>query len=97
MSNFNDSIAIVNDKLKYYDISLSQKATNEIGEVVEGEAPVGYAVINTMTGITELTSTLLPQAIYQAQHFDQTLEAVFTPEAKAPVLEMMNTEDVVPS
>ena len=53
----------------------------------------GYAVINIETGITEHTTMMLPGAIFQAQHFNDTLESLLA-ENKEPVLGLV--EDILP-
>ena len=55
----------------------------------------GYAVRNKETGITEHTTMMLPGAIYQCQHFNDTLVSLLTkPEQETPGLALV--EDIVP-
>ena len=60
----------------------------------------GYSVRNIETGIVEHTTMILPQAIYQAQGFSDSLD-VLLKEDDAPtqlsLVEMDVGEDVVPN
>lgn len=63
----------------------------------------GYAVVNKETNVVEHTSTMLPGAIYQCMHFNDTLTAQLTPKTIAArgedivgeLLEDMSIVDVV--
>ena len=57
----------------------------------------GYVVVNKETGVIEHSTTMLPGAIFQAQHFNDTLTSLLSPpEEDEGLLEDMNVpEDVV--
>lgn len=61
----------------------------------------GYVVINRETGIIEHSSTMLPGAIYQCQHFNDTLITLLAPEPEDNELAALGAmdvpEDVVPN
>jgi len=83
----------INKDLKYYEIILVGKALAEDGNYVEGIC-VGYGLQNLATGIIEHTSTILPGVMWQAQHFEQTLQSLLEPETTGPV--GVDSDDVIP-
>lgn len=88
-------LAKTNDDLKYYEVQFSDE-----GSIMceDGEYRVrpGYAVVNTLTRVREHTTTLLPGAIFQAQHLDATLDGLLNPqEMEYPSLEDVTLDDVV--
>jgi hypothetical protein len=72
---------------------------NALGE--DGKYGVsGYAVVNKKTDVTEHTSMMLPGAIFQAQHFSDTLDSLLADKGPvAPPIDMsaIDVEDVVPN
>ena len=54
----------------------------------------GYAVVNKENKTIEHTTMMLPGAIYQCQHFNDTLIALLAQEKEAPGLAIV--EDIVP-
>jgi hypothetical protein len=84
----------INKDLKYYEVRLTDKAVGELGELVEGDGePVGYKLVNKITGITEHTSIFLAGVIYQAAHFDSTVKGALS--APEPVA-VESADDVIP-
>ena len=73
------------------------------GELVIGEdgnytERQGYVVINKETGIVEHTTIMLPGAIFQCQHFNDTLVSLLSPPVDTTDLSEMDvTDDVVPN
>ena len=59
----------------------------------------GYAVVNEETGVIEHTTMMLPGAIFQCQHFNDTLKGLLeTPEDNVVELSAIDVpDDVVPS
>ena len=60
----------------------------------------GYGVVNKQTDVVEHTSMMLPGAIFQCQHFNDTLESLLAKpeEVVEPVdLRVVDVEDVVPN
>ncbi len=72
-----------------------------IGEDGKYEDMDGYVVINRETGVIEHTTIMLPGAIFQCQHFNDTLESLMSPpeEGEDGVdLSSLNVpEDIVPN
>jgi len=54
----------------------------------------GYVVVNKETGVIEHSTTMLPGAIFQCQHFSDTLTGLLNPEMVPPT---MIPDDVVPN
>lgn len=48
----------------------------------------GYVVINKETGVIEHTTMILPQAIYQAQGFSDSLDALLKADDAAEVVDI---------
>ena len=89
----NEILTRVNEGLKYYEVQYWDRE----GVVCEdGEIRVrpGYHVVNTVTKVHEHTTTLLPGAIFQAQHLDATLDGLLNPQ-ETYALEEMPMDDVV--
>jgi hypothetical protein len=82
-----------------YDVISTDNALGEDGDL----GHLGYAVVNKETTQVECTTQILPQAIYQAQGFSDSLVALMDESAKAPadrqmtLLDFPTPEDVVPS
>ncbi len=60
----------------------------------------GYCVINKESGNIEHSTTMLPGAIFQAQHFSDTLESLLnpTPIEDTDALASLNVgDDIVPN
>lgn len=91
-------LAKANNNLKYYEVRFIEKTSNtpvmgEEGKYVKRD---GYAVYNKKSGVYEHTTTLLPGAIFQAQHLDATLDGLLNPESvEYPSLEDVHMDDVV--
>ena len=79
-----------------YEVIRFGAAMGEDGEI----GADGYAVRNKDTGVIEHSTVILPQAIYQAQGFSDSLDALFATK-DAPIqlslVEMDIGEDMVPS
>lgn len=56
---------------------------------------LGYAVINKDTTIIEHTTMMFPGAIFQAQHFNDTLKSLLEEGAEAPTLSVV--DDIIPA
>ena len=77
-----------------YFVTETDNAIGEDGNY--GQA--GYAVVNKDTGIIEHTTIMLPGAIFQSQHFSDTLKGLLeTPDNNVVNLAEVPTEDVVPN
>lgn len=90
----------VNKGLEYYEVGIIDGGdrTPVIGEDGQYHTRGGYAVRNKATGFVEHTTTLLPGAIFQAQHLDSTLDGLLNPPAtEPPALVDFPTEDTVPN
>ena len=70
-----------------------------IGEDGKYTSRDGYVVVNRETGVVEHTTIMLPGAIFQCQHFNDTLISLLSPpEVETPDLTGMDVpEDVVPN
>ncbi|MHC4647485.1 MAG: hypothetical protein ACYTBJ_18515 [Planctomycetota bacterium] len=88
----------VNEDLQYYQVT-HVTAENNVPVICEdGEyrKRAGYSVYNTLSGVHEHTTTLLPGAIFQAQHLDATLDGLINPKMQEyPALEDVAMDDVV--
>jgi len=62
---------------------------------------LGYVVVNKDTGVIEHSTTMLPGAIFQCQHFNDTLISLLTPpsedDATMDIGSMDVPEDIVPN
>jgi hypothetical protein len=85
-----------NEGLQYYEIVLTNECIGEDGSMMinRDETPLGYALINRTTGITEHTSQVLPAILWQVQHLEQTLTSLLEPEKTGPV--GVDSDDVIP-
>lgn len=84
---------------KHYEVRTSGD-WNVIDEAGVYSERGGYVVVNKDTEIVEHTTMIMPQAIYQAQGFSDSLDALLSPSAQPAQLELVNfpiDEDVVPS
>lgn len=54
-----------------FEVVLTDKALNEVGDACDA---MGYAVVNTDTGITERTTTVITDAMFMADTFNRMLE-----------------------
>ncbi len=71
-----------------------------IGEDGKYGAKSGYVVVNKETGVIEHSTVMLPGAIFQCQHFNDTLMNLLAPKDEAEVVDInsMNVpEDIVPN
>ena len=60
----------------------------------------GYVVVNRETGVVEHSTTMLPGAIFQCMHFNDSLISLLSPpeEAEEPDLAALNVpEDIIPN
>ena len=60
----------------------------------------GYVVINRDTGVIEHSTVMLPGAIFQCQHFNDTLISLLAPKDEAEIIDINSLnvpEDVVPN
>lgn len=72
---------------------------NAMGEKGEPDSN-GYAVVNKDTGVIEHTTIMLPGAIYQAQGFSDSLDALLKTDGaplQLSLVDMPTDEDVVPN
>ena len=69
-----------------------QKATDALGE--DGNyGREGYAVVNKVTGVVEHTTTVLPQALFQADAFMGALTSMDDPDGEDATM-IENSGDV---
>jgi hypothetical protein len=70
-----------------------------VGEDGQYKNGGGYVVINRETNIVEHSTIMLPGAIFQCQHFNDTLVSLLSPVEEGAVdIGAMNVpEDVVPN
>ena len=83
-------------KTARYDVVKCASAVGEDGKYGQE----GYAVRNIETGIVEHTTMILPQAIYQAQGFSDSLDVLLKEDnepTQLSLVEMDVGEDVVPN
>ena len=52
----------------------------------------GYVVVNKETGVTEHSTTMLPGAIFQCQHFNDTLVDLLRPADEAEVVNLQSVD-----
>ena len=63
-----------------------------------GTAAAGYVVINKETGVIEHSTVMLPGAIFQCQHFNDTLISLLADPEEAIDIEALDVpEDIVPN
>lgn len=94
----NQALTTANKGLTHYEVRLILPEDNVPIVCEDGEYRVraGYAVWNTTTDVCEHTTTLLPGAIFQAQHLDATLTGLLNPSADySDALVDMPVEDVI--
>lgn len=85
----------INKSMKYYEVECT-KDNPILCEDGEYRVRPGYVVRNKTTDVIEHTTMLLAGAIFQAQHFDNTLESLLAAEEpKMETLLDMPVEDVV--
>ena len=85
----------INEELKYYEVQRRDDVPI-MCEDNEYRVRYGYIVYNTEAGVIEHTTTLLPGAIFQAQHLDSMLEGLLNPAEQPEFgLAQMPMEDVV--
>jgi len=85
----------INKDLKFYEVLPSCTVIGEEGKLIEGDEVIGYQVCNLVTGVVEHTSTILPGALFQAQHFDNTLRSLTDTPEDAVEGETAPQDDVV--
>lgn len=73
-----------------YAVEVTDAALGEDGKY----GVAGYKIINKDTGIVEHTTMMLPAAIFQAQHFSDTLKSLLETPEKATELSLVN--DIIP-
>ncbi len=84
-----------------YEVRLAGKDELVIGE--DGKYHVGqegYIVVNKETKVIEHSTVMLPGAIFQCQHFNDTLISLLAPPDEAEIVDItsMNVpEDIVPN
>jgi hypothetical protein len=85
-----------NNELKYYEIRMIKVVDGVPIMCEDGEYRKrnGYSVYNKETDTHEHTTTLLPGAIFQAQHLDATLDGLLNPVPIPDGLADMPVEDV---
>lgn len=80
----------LNKDLKYYEVTEAEDVLLEDGT---SRGP-GYALVNTITDVVEFSTPLLAGAIWQAQHFENTLESILNPMPTPP--ETIEGGDILP-
>ncbi len=64
-----------------YEVQVASTMEQVIGEDGKyGSSQGGYIVINKETGVIEHSTVMLPGAIFQCQHFNDTLISLLTPK-----------------
>lgn len=91
-STLAELLELVNKEFMFYSIVPSFIAVSSAGVESVAENPVGYDVLNVITGIVEHSTPILPGAIYQAHHFDSTLKGFLE---ITPVLVKLETDSDV--
>lgn len=77
---------------KHYEVVIIPDALGDNGQY-ERE---GYGIINKETGVIEITTTVLPQAIFSADGLSDSMTALQENPKQLSLVEMP-TEDVVPN
>ena len=83
-----------------YEVRIATDEEVVIGEDGKYSKIGGYIVVNKETKIVEHSTVMLPGAIFQCQHFNDTLISLLTPPEEAEVVDInsMNVpEDIVPN
>lgn len=60
----------------------------------------GYVVVNRETKVVEHSTVMLPGAIFQCQHFNDTLVSLLSPPDEADIVEITSAngpEDILPN
>ena len=71
-----------------------------IGEDGNYSGQDGYVVVNRETGVIEHTTIMLPGAIFQCQHFNDTLVSLLSPpqdDDGVDIAALNVPEDIVPN
>jgi hypothetical protein len=93
-TEFLQALEKYNKSLTYYVVEPTERALQEDGRSL---GP-GYAAINTLTGVAEHTTVMLPGIFFQASHLDSMLASLLsdTPAIGSELTDMP-LEDVVPN
>lgn len=82
-----DKINKINEGLTHYVVELTTKCVDETGQYINGKGPnayVGYAVRNKDTNIVEYSTSMLPQALFQADYLNKSLCSLLNPPPAPP-------------
>lgn len=93
MPNPSEVITQLNKTLTHYSIEFTDTVTDHAGNVKKDV--LGYAVRNTKTGVIEYTSYILPELMFQAQHFDSILGGFLAEDKTPESLANAPIEDVI--
>ncbi len=83
-----------------YEVRLAANGDQVIGEDGKYGTIDGYLVVNKETKVIEHSTVMLPGAIFQCQHFNDTLISLLAPPDEADIVDItsMNVpEDIVPN
>lgn len=64
----------INKHMNYYEVVDAEDVMLD-----DNTRGPGYALVNRITGVTEFTTPLLAGIIWQAQHFESTMDSVLNP------------------
>jgi hypothetical protein len=78
----------VNKDMKYYKLVAVTEALDE-----DNSYSPGFGIENKITGRVEMTTIVLPTAIWQLTHFENTLKSLLEPEDE---MAMTLSDDVIP-
>lgn len=76
---------------EHYYVIITDNAIGEDGQF----GADGYAVINKITSITEHTSTLLPQALFQADHLSGSLKNHMEKDIDVDAIEAVDNDVLI--
>jgi len=82
-----------------YEVRVATNGDSVIGEDGKYAVRDGYIVVNRESGVIEHTTIMLPGAIFQCQHFNDTLVSLLNPPEDTPdaLTGMDVPEDIVPN
>ena len=83
-----------------YEVRIADEENMVIGEDGKYGTGGGYVVVNLETDIIEHSTVMLPGAIFQCQHFNDTLVSLLSPPEEADIVELASVnvpDDIVPN
>lgn len=77
----------LNADFKYYRVVPTTECIREDGNYQKNrdDTPCGYAVVNHVTGVIEVTSMNLANAVFNAEYLDKSLQSMLDKEEQVEI------------